>query len=72
MFAVQHDMATVVTSLSRPQMAILGFYEKLTCNLRRKRGSCGSLTHEAQEGTRRQPQRTTTQQGRYGARPAQE
>jgi hypothetical protein len=53
MFADQIDTVTVVIYLSRPQMAILDFDEKLVYNLRGKKRGHGSLAHEAQGGTRR-------------------
>jgi len=70
MFADQIDTVAVVIYLSRPQMAILDFDEQSVCDLRGKKRDHGSLAHEAQEGTRRQPQRTMTQQGYNGTRPA--
>lgn len=50
MFADQIDMAAIVTSLSRPQIAILDFDERLAYKFRRKSRDYGLLTHEAQEG----------------------
>jgi hypothetical protein len=70
MFADQINTVTVVIYLSRPQMATLDFDEKSVYNLRGKKRDHGSLAREAQEGTRRWPQRTTTQQGYNGARTA--
>ena len=53
MFADQISTVIVVIYLSRPQMATLDFDEKSVYNPRGEKRDHGSLTHEAQEGTRR-------------------
>jgi len=70
MFVDQISTEIAVIPLCRPQMAILDFEKGQSAVFHVKMRGYGSFTHEVREGTKKQPLRTTMQQGEYGTRPA--